>query len=59
MKKTRRDFLKSVGISAVAAGAVMGGADSPTPQKRHGNGRGRLFVAAGTGSMNRQKTSPL
>ncbi len=46
MKKTRREFLKSAGISAVAAGAVMGGARTARAQETW-KWKGQTFCSRG------------
>ena len=47
MKKTRRDFLKSAGISAVAAGAVMGGARLAHSAEETWKWKGQTFNSRG------------
>jgi len=47
MKKTRRDFLKSAGLSAVAAGAVMGGARLAHSADETWKWKGEIFCSRG------------
>jgi TRAP-type mannitol/chloroaromatic compound transport system substrate-binding protein len=47
MKKTRRDFLKSAGISAVAAGAVMGGGRLAHSAEETWKWKGQTFCSRG------------
>lgn len=47
MKKTRRDFLKSAGVSAVAAGAVMGGTRLAHSAEETWKWKGQAFNSRG------------
>jgi TRAP-type mannitol/chloroaromatic compound transport system substrate-binding protein len=47
MKKTRRDFLKSAGVSAVAAGAVMGGVRVAHSAEETWKWKGQIFCSRG------------
>jgi TRAP-type mannitol/chloroaromatic compound transport system substrate-binding protein len=47
MKKTRRDFLKSAGLSAVAAGAVMGGTRLAHSAEETWKWKGQIFCSRG------------